>query len=166
MTERQQRIRMRRVVARGWFNNSRPQALCIAYLEDGKLCRQPASFIDPARGGMVCEEHRPRDPIMHLVDDYPDDWPKIAARIKEAAGWRCERCKHPHDLPSGHVLTVHHLDGQKSNCADWNLAALCQRCHLSIQGRVKMDQLFFTEILDVSEWFRPHLEGYLRSKEQ
>jgi hypothetical protein len=96
--------------------------------------------------------------------NYPPDWPQIAQRIKDAAGWICERCKHPHDLPSGHVLTVHHLDGNKSNCADWNLAALCQRCHLRVQGRVKMDQLFFVEILDVAEWFKPHLAGFLVAK--
>lgn len=28
------------------------------------------------------------------------------------------------------VLTVAHLDHQPENCADENLAALCQRCHL------------------------------------
>lgn len=58
---------------------------------------------------------------------------------------------------------MHHLDGNKANCADWNLAALCQRCHLRIQGRVKMDQGFMEAILPVSEWFRPHLAGYLNS---
>lgn len=75
----------------------------------------------------------------------------------------CERCLHPNHYQSGHVLTVHHLDGRKANCADWNLAALCQRCHLHIQAKVKMDQLFFTDILDVAPWFKPHLEGYLWS---
>ena len=94
---------------------------------------------------------------------YPHDWPAIATRIKTAAGWRCERCKHPHDVESRHVLTVHHLDGIKSNVQEWNLAALCQACHLRVQGRVKMSQLFFSEILDVAEWFKPHLEGYLKS---
>ena len=79
------------------------------------------------------------------------------------AGWKCERCQHPHEVLTGHVLTVHHLDGDKCNCADWNLAALCQRCHLRIQGRVRMDQMFFGEILDVAEWFKPHLQGYLSS---
>lgn len=96
--------------------------------------------------------------------EYPAGWKEIAQRIKDASGWMCERCKHPHELETGHVLTVHHLDGNKHNCADWNLSALCQRCHLKIQGRVKMNQLFFAEILDVSEWFKPHLEGFMRSK--
>lgn len=97
---------------------------------------------------------------------YPDDWREIALRIKEMAGWVCERCAAPHNVHTNHVLTVHHLDGDKGNCEDWNLAALCQRCHLTVQGRVKMDQMFMAEILDVSEWFRPHLEGYLKSKDK
>ena len=100
------------------------------------------------------------------MSDYPSEWPTIAKRIKDAANWKCERCEHVHEVATGYVLTVHHLDGNKSNCADWNLAALCQRCHLRIQGRVKMDQMFFSEILDVSDWFRPHLEGYLTAQRQ
>lgn len=107
--------------------------------------------------------HHPR-PDAARPGDYPDNWKDIASRIKTSAGWRCERCRHPHEVETGYVLTVHHLDGNKSNCADWNLAALCQRCHLHIQGKVKMDQMFFAEILDVSEWFKPHLEGFLRAK--
>jgi hypothetical protein len=98
-----------------------------------------------------------------LLAEYPEDWKEIATRIKCDANWKCERCKHTNDRETGHVLTVHHLDGNKHNCADWNLAALCQRCHLAIQGRVKMDQLFFEDILDVSEWFKPHLRGYLQA---
>lgn len=95
--------------------------------------------------------------------EYPDDWPKIAERIKSSAGGKCERCGAPHGPPPA-VLTVHHLDGNKANCEDWNLAALCQRCHLKIQGRVKMDQLFFLDVLPVSNWFKPHYEGYLKSR--
>jgi len=97
------------------------------------------------------------------MNEYPESWPGIATGIKSKAGWKCERCKHIHDFESGHVLTVHHLDGNKANVEEWNLAALCQRCHLRIQGRVHMDQFFMSEILDVSEWFKPHLEGYLKS---
>jgi 5-methylcytosine-specific restriction endonuclease McrA len=101
---------------------------------------------------------------MTKISEYPADWPAIALRIKNAANWNCERCGYHNDYLTGHVLTVHHLDGNKLNSADWNLAALCQKCHLTIQGRIKMDQMFFGEILDVSPWFRPHLEGYLKSK--
>ena len=55
------------------------------------------------------------------------------------------------------VLTVHHLDGNKQNCLWWNLAPLCQRCHLSIQTRVKMHQIYPYEH---SEWFKPYAAGF------
>lgn len=97
------------------------------------------------------------------MNSYPANWKQIAFGIKARNLWKCERCGHANNRETGHVLTVHHLDGNKANCADWNLAALCQRCHLSIQGRVKMDQLFFIGIIQVSDWFKPHYEGYLKS---
>jgi len=40
------------------------------------------------------------------------------------------------------VLTVHHLTGIKADLRWWNLAALDQRCHLEIQGRVRMEQVY------------------------
>lgn len=92
-----------------------------------------------------------------MKDDYPPNWKEIATRIKDAAGWCCERCGHEHDCDAGYMLTVHHLVPIKALCEDWNLTALCQRCHLKIQARVKMDQDYF---LDHSKWFIPHLEGY------
>lgn len=55
------------------------------------------------------------------------------------------------------VLTVHHLDGQKYNLAWWNLAALCQVCHLQIQGKVNMFQQY---PLEHSSWFRPYVAGF------
>lgn len=76
------------------------------------------------------------------MNTYPPEWPAIAERIKETASWRCEHCGHPHDVASGHVLTVHHLDGNKANCTESNLVALCQRCHLHIQARYLPGQLF------------------------
>jgi hypothetical protein len=36
---------------------------CIAYREDGTVCREPAPILDQQRGGMVCEEHRLTPPI-------------------------------------------------------------------------------------------------------
>ncbi len=55
------------------------------------------------------------------------------------------------------ILTVHHLDGDKANCRWWNLAALCQRCHLRVQGRVVMARVWPWEH---TEWFRPYVAGY------
>lgn len=91
---------------------------------------------------------------------YPPDWPEIAIRIKAAAGWKCERCRRRHNPAKGYTLTVHHLDLDKSNCADWNLAALCQRCHLIVQARLVLGQLYFWA---APKWLRVHLEGYFGS---
>jgi hypothetical protein len=55
------------------------------------------------------------------------------------------------------ILTVHHLTGNKADCRWWNLAALCQRCHLQIQGRVRMERTWPWEH---SEWFKPYVAGY------
>ena len=73
----------------------------------------------------------------HSTGEYPRNWGEIADAIKNFADWKCVRCGHPHDIESGH-MTVHHLDLNKSNCAWWNLAALCQKCHLTIQAKVVM----------------------------
>ena len=88
---------------------------------------------------------------------YPPEWPALAIAIKDAAGWCCVRCGHPHDPASGYTLTVHHLDLNKSNCRWWNLAPLCQRCHLRIQGRVWMDRPW---MFGHSEWFKPYVAGF------
>ncbi len=80
---------------------------------------------------------------------YPANWDAIATAVKVAAGWRCEHCGHPHDPATGHVLTVHHLDMNPANCADENLVALCQRCHLRIQARYRPGQLF---LFDPPAW--------------
>ena len=76
-----------------------------------------------------------------MPNDYPANWPEIAKRIKDDHNWRCEHCGHIHDQATGHVLTVHHLDGDKSNCSDENLVALCQRCHLHIQAVYVVGQI-------------------------
>lgn len=55
------------------------------------------------------------------------------------------------------VLTVHHLDEDKMNCRWWNLAALCQRCHLRMQRGVVMGRPYHFEH---SEWFKPFAAGF------
>jgi len=96
------------------------------------------------------------------MNEYTKDWPMIAQQAKRQENWLCERCKHPHDPPTGHTLTVHHLDRDKRNNARWNLAVLCQRCHLSVQGRVNMSQMLLPGA-EVSDWFKWHLKGYQES---
>jgi len=68
------------------------------------------------------------------MNDYPPNWNEIAVDIKFRAGWCCEHCGHPHEVETGYVLTVHHLNGDKADCRFENLVALCQRCHLRIQA--------------------------------
>ena len=90
-----------------------------------------------------------------------------------AGGWSpCdERCAHDvtgaqytpnkdgsyQPLVQWRVLTVHHLTGDKADCRWWNLAALCQRCHLEIQAKVVMERIYVHEH---SDWFKPHAAGY------
>lgn len=69
------------------------------------------------------------------TDGYPHNWADIATAVKLLANGQCEHCHHPHDVSSGHVLTVHHLNMLKPDCRWQNLVALCQRCHLHIQHR-------------------------------
>lgn len=59
------------------------------------------------------------------------------------------------------ILTVHHLNNVKADCRWWNLAALCQRCHLTIQGKVKMDRPYDQPH---SAWFIPYVCGFYASK--
>ena len=93
--------------------------------------------------------HRHRGPLRvsfgeaatEVDDSTPMLW--LRDRLRVEARWR--------------ILTVHHLDGDKANCRWWNLAALCQRCHLQIQGRVLMARVWPWEH---SDWFKPYVAGY------
>lgn len=79
---------------------------------------------------------------------YPADWKEISRRIRFGrAEGRCEcrgecgRGTHSGRCPNVHggraygtgsvvVLTVAHLNHTPEDCADDNLAAMCQGCHL------------------------------------
>jgi 5-methylcytosine-specific restriction endonuclease McrA len=91
------------------------------------------------------------------IGEYPENWKDIAKQTKDQAKWRCIRCRHPHDPDNGYCLTVHHIDLNKTNCEWWNLAALCQRCHLQIQHKVIIEQPYMFEH---SDWFKPYVAGY------
>lgn len=58
------------------------------------------------------------------------------------------------------MLTVHHLDLDKSNCAWWNILPLCQRCHLHVQAKVVLERPWMFEH---SDWFKPFVAGYYAS---
>jgi hypothetical protein len=114
---------------------------------------------------------------LEIRGEYPPDWPAIARAVKEAAGWRCVRCRHPFTaagaplacdgcdpqrcpmLLRGRMLNygVHHLDGDKSNCRWWNLLATCNSCHLTVQAKVIPERPY---LWPHSEWFRPYVAGF------
>lgn len=88
---------------------------------------------------------------------YPKDWKQIRERILVRANHRCEFCGVGNyayrnkttgevtrnemqvetwtcvdgDKVTRIVLTIAHLDHVPENCADDNLKALCQKCHLA-----------------------------------
>lgn len=99
-------------------------------------------------------------PRLPIKGDYPKDWPQIAERVKRAAGGKCVRCGFIHSPQLGRTLTVHHFDGDKGNCEPWNLMALCQACHLSVQGRVNPDVPLLTK---PSVWSMPYIAGFYLS---
>lgn len=69
--------------------------------------------------------------------DYNKDWKEISKTVIANAKNNCELCfarnHEPHWLTeSTVVLTVHHIDFDKTNNTRVNLIALCQRCHLRL----------------------------------
>lgn len=148
----------------------------------------------------------------NIQGEYPTDWKTLATAVKDAAGWRCVRCGHAHELPGKpvdcdekcdlhrhpewgrvdfpepgrpprlggrlgwdervmrddrwwvregrrqRILTVAHLDDDKANGRWWNLAALCQVCHLSTQSRIDMQRPWV--MTPHSAWFRPFVAGF------
>jgi hypothetical protein len=118
---------------------------------------------------------------------YPADWAEVSRAAKCRAAWRCERCGHPDDpaacrdagvrrgrLPCDEhcthredgkqrVLTVHHLNGDKSCCEPFNLAVLCQVCHLSVQARIVFDRPY---LLPHTPWMARHVEAFKRASAQ
>jgi hypothetical protein len=87
---------------------------------------------------------RSRPSVFHEWAEWESiEKPPFARTAQVQARWR--------------ILTVHHLDGNKANCRWWNLAALCQRCHLTIQGRVRMERVY---PWPHSDWFKPYVAGY------
>jgi hypothetical protein len=67
-----------------------------------------------------------------------------------------DRCTHPRDNKL-RILTVHHLTGAKDDNRWWNLLALCQGCHLTIQGRVIPERPW---LLEHTAWFKPYVAGF------
>ena len=98
---------------------------------------------------------------LHTRGEYNPDGAEKRRAAREAVGNICNRCRHPHDVASGHVMTTHHWDGNKANDSWYNLLPLCQRCHLTIQGRVNPETPWF---LPHSDWLKPYAAGFYAKK--
>jgi hypothetical protein len=109
---------------------------------------------------------------------YPPDWPAISLRIRfDRAAGRCEcegecrrtlrgrpahtgRCPardgraHP-DTCSRVALTVAHLDHTPEHCADANLRAMCQACHLAYDTEHHAETARATRNAERAAWMTP-----------
>lgn len=65
-------------------------------------------------------------------------------------------CTHPQNGKL-RILTVHHLTGKKDDNRWWNLLALCQVCHLQVQGKVIPEVPYLWRH---SDWFIPYVCGF------
>lgn len=72
---------------------------------------------------------------------YPSDWKEIALSIKEAAGWKCQKCgkqcRRPGEPFDTHrnTLTVAHLNHTPEDVRPENLMAMCAPCHLRYDAK-------------------------------
>lgn len=55
------------------------------------------------------------------------------------------------------LLTVHHLDINKANVSWWNLAPLCQVCHLEVQAHWDWHQYYLVE---PPHWMAPYMRAW------
>ena len=67
---------------------------------------------------------------------YPANWKVISYEVRFVkAGGRCQCCNAKHLVVNPYtkkrfVLACVHIDGDRNNCKDNNLGAMCQRCHI------------------------------------
>lgn len=131
----------------------------IPYLEDGVAALRTARAINWSRCDERCTHPGPiryRESPQH----GPSGEQVGGAWLYEEDGspshvWELE--PHHEVQAAWRILTVHHLNGNKADLRWWNLAALCQRCHLFIQRKVIMERVYPFEH---TEWFKPHAAGW------
>ena len=85
----------------------------------------------------------------------PEGWQDVEPQFSHAQVW--EAYPDFEIEAQWRILTVHHLNGVKHDCRWWNLTSLCQRCHLTIQGKVYLERPWRREH---SEWFKPYVAGF------
>lgn len=82
--------------------------------------------------------------------EYHPNWREISLSIRRREKNRCKLCNAENGKPhwktaSKVVLTVAHLNHNKNDNRGYNLAALCQRCHLIIDMPNHVDRRLLKE---------------------
>ena len=116
-------------------------------------CQHP--YVKGAGEWSPCDERCAHGSPLRVNGDIGWDWSGVTG---DSVGGMVSR---------GHVvearwriLTVHHLRlgaTAKRDLRWWNLASLCQRCHLQIQGKVQMERVW---PWPHSDWFKPYAAGW------
>ena len=72
---------------------------------------------------------------------YPKEWKLISKSIKDAVGWKCQKCgkqcRRPGEPFDTHkrTLTVAHLNHIPEDVRPENLMAMCAPCHLRYDAK-------------------------------
>ena len=66
--------------------------------------------------------------------EYPDNWPIISHRAKQAANWKCLRCGRTEDPTNGISLGTYPWDHNPFNNNRDNLFVACNRCHPTFEA--------------------------------
>lgn len=68
---------------------------------------------------------------------YPKNWHDIALRKKIEKDYTCQCCHKKATYKTAYLIQVHHIDGNKQNCQDWNLKVCCDRCHTIAEKKTR-----------------------------
>lgn len=83
-------------------------------------------------------ENRKYTELDKLKDGYTVDWKQISWARREMDGYKCQNCEIDlSNYDDQFFLEVHHIDGNKTNNAKYNLKSLCVLCHSEIDDRHK-----------------------------
>lgn len=65
---------------------------------------------------------------------YPTEWTHhLREKIRNRDNRKCQYQDCSHTDVVGRKLHVHHIDGDKGNCSEYNLISLCSKHHISIE---------------------------------
>jgi len=88
----------------------------------------------------------------HCYDPYPSEFNKqLKESIRDRDGHKCQYCgkTEEHERQElNKVLSIHHIDYDKTNCKETNLISLCQTCNITVNANRDYYFAFFTEVIN------------------